>query len=150
AAHGHGLPAVAAALAERLGATRVALYGEVYGSGVQDLGYGADGRGGVPGYAAFDVAAEIEGAVRWLDPAESLPEGALPLVPRLHAGPFDLDVVLELARGAETVSGRGLHLREGVVVRAAADRHSPVLGGRAIAKVVSDAYLTRKGGTEFE
>lgn len=150
AAHGHGLPAVAAALAERLGATRVALYGEVYGSGVQDLGYGADGRGGVPGYAAFDVAAEIDGAVRWLDPAESLPEGALPLVPRLHAGPFDLDVVLELARGAETVSGRGLHLREGVVVRAAADRHSPVLGGRAIAKVVSDAYLTRKGGTEFE
>jgi len=36
------------------------------------------------------------------------------------------------------------------VIRTADDRHSDTLGGRAIAKVVSDAYLTRKGGTEYE
>lgn len=30
------------------------------------------------------------------------------------------------------------------------ERYSPVTGGRAIAKAVSGAYLTRKGGTEFE
>jgi RNA ligase (TIGR02306 family) len=71
-------------------------------------------------------------------------------VPRLYEGPFDIDRVLEWATGRETVSGRGLHLREGVVVRPAEERHSPVTGGRAIAKAVSPAYLTRKGGTEFE
>ncbi len=42
------------------------------------------------------------------------------------------------------------YLREGVVIRAMVERHSPVTGGRAIAKAVSPAYLTRKGGTEYE
>lgn len=139
-----------AALAEDLGASRIGVYGEVYGNGVQDLGYGTDARRGLPGFAAFDVCADIGGQPRRLDPA-TLPTGDLPLVPRLYDGPFDLATVLDLAaQGAETVSGRALHLREGVVVRAADHRWSPVPGGRAIAKVVSDAYVTRKGGTEYE
>ncbi len=147
---GHGLPAVAARLADRLGAARVGIYGEVYGQGVQDLGYGATARtGDGPGYAAFDVCAEIDGRVRWLDPFALLP-GEVPLVPKLFEGAFELDRVLGLAEGAETVSGRALHLREGVVIRAAEERWSEALGGRAVAKVVGDAYLTRKGGTEYE
>jgi RNA ligase (TIGR02306 family) len=87
--------------------------------------------------------------VRWLDAAEVL-AGELPLVPRLFEGPYDSARVLELASGRETVSGRGLHLREGVVIRPAVERYSAVTGGRAIAKAVSAAYLTRKGGTEYE
>ncbi|MET9962846.1 RNA ligase (ATP) [Streptomyces sp. NPDC006326] len=152
AVRGHQVPEAAAKLAARLGASRVGLFGEVYGAGVQDLAYGTDVRsgGGAPGYAVFDVSAEIDGQVRWLDPAELFTDGELPLVPRLFEGPYDLDVVLELASGRETVSGRALHLREGVVIRPATERHSPVLGGRAIAKAVSPAYLTRKGGTEYE
>ncbi|MEU6946463.1 RNA ligase (ATP) [Streptomyces sp. NPDC046316] len=150
AVHGHGVPAVAARLAARLGARRVGLFAEVYGAGVQDLGYGANARGEQVGYAVFDVSAEIDGQVRWLDPAEVLEPGELPLVPRLYAGPYDLDVVVGLASGRETVSGRELHLREGVVIRPATERYSPVVGGRAIAKAVSPAYLTRKGGTEYE
>ncbi|SEG15626.1 RNA ligase, DRB0094 family [Actinacidiphila yanglinensis] len=149
AVRGHGLPAVAAALAERLGADRIGIYGEVYGSGVQDLGYGANAGAGLPGYAAFDVCADIGGQLSWYDPADLL-DGELPLVPRLFHGPFDLDRVLALAAGNETVSGRELHIREGVVIRTADGRYSPDLGGRAIAKVVADAYLTRKGGTEYE
>lgn len=149
AVRGYGLPQLAADLAGKLGATRVGIYGEVYGSGVQDLGYGVDARRELPGFAAFDVCAEIGGRLSWLDPAE-LPVGELPLVPRLFHGPFDLDRVLELAQGRETVSGRGAHIREGVVVRTADGTYSPVIGGRAIAKVVGDAYLTRKGGTEYE
>ncbi|MFI6643338.1 RNA ligase (ATP) [Streptomyces sp. NPDC050504] len=151
AVHGHGAARVAARLAEELGATRVGIFGEVYGSGVQDLAYGADARreDGV-GYAVFDVSAEVDGAVRWLDPAEVLADGELPLVPRLYEGPYDEAAVLALASGAETVSGRGLHLREGVVVRPAVERYSGVVGGRAIAKAVSGAYLTRKGATEYE
>ncbi|THC45586.1 RNA ligase (ATP) [Streptomyces sp. A1499] len=149
AVRGHGVADAAARLAERLGASRVGVFGEVYGDGVQDLSYGADGRRDTLGYAAFDVSAEIDGQVRWLD-AAALLDGQLPLVPRLHEGPYDAGRVLELASGRETVSGRGLHLREGVVIRPAVERYSPVTGGRAIAKAVSAAYLTRKGGTEYE
>lgn len=149
AIRGHGVPEAAARLAERLGARRVGIFGEVFGAGVQDLTYGADGRRETLGYAVFDVSAEIDGVVRWLDPAELL-DGELPLVPRLHEGPYDIERVLEIASGRETVSGRGLHLREGVVIRPAAERYSAVTGGRAIAKAVSPAYLTRKGGTEYE
>ncbi|UQW99767.1 RNA ligase (ATP) [Streptomyces sp. RerS4] len=152
AVRGHGVPEVAARLAGRLGATRVGIFAEVYGAGVQDLGYGA--RSGdadtPPGYAVFDVSAEVDGQVRWLDPAEVLEDGELPLVPRLYTGPYEPERVLELASGRETVSGKGLHLREGVVVRPVTERYSPVVGGRAIAKAVSPAYLTRKGGTEYE
>ncbi|MEU6092313.1 RNA ligase (ATP) [Streptomyces sp. NPDC047085] len=149
AVRGHGVAEAAARLCERLGATRVGIFGEVYGAGVQDLTYGADGRRDTLGYAAFDVSAELDGAVRWLDPAEVL-DGELPLVPRLFSGPYDIERVLELASGRETVSGKGLHLREGVVIRPVVERYSPVTGGRAIAKAVSPAYLTRKGGTEYE
>ncbi len=150
AVHGHGLPAVAERLAKRLGARRVGLFGEVYGAGVQDLAYGADGRSETVGYALFDVSADIDGQIHWLDPAEVLEPGEVPLVPRLYAGPYDLDAVLAHAGGRETVSGRETHLREGVVIRPATERYSPVVGGRAIAKAVSPAYLTRKGGTEYE
>ncbi|MFG2345348.1 RNA ligase (ATP) [Streptomyces phaeochromogenes] len=149
AVHGHGVAAAAARLAERLGARRVGVFGEVYGAGVQDLTYGADGRRETLGYAVFDVSAEIDGEVRWLDATELL-TGELPLVPRLYEGPYDIGRVLEFASGRETVSGQGLHLREGVVIRTATERYSPVTGGRAVAKAVSPAYLTRKGGTEYE
>lgn len=149
AVRGHGVAEAAAELAARLGARRVGIFGEVYGAGVQDLAYGADGRRDTLGYAVFDVSAEIDGRVRWLDAAELL-DGRLPLVPRLFTGPYDSGRVLEIATGRETVSGRGLHLREGVVIRAAVERHSAVTGGRAMAKAVSPAYLTRKGGTEYE
>ncbi|MEY9990137.1 RNA ligase (TIGR02306 family) [Streptomyces sp. V4I8] len=149
AVRGHGVAEAAARLADRLGARRVGVFGEVYGAGVQDLTYGADGRRESLGYAVFDVSAEIDGRVRWLDAAEVL-EGELPLAPRLFEGPYDIERVLEVATGCETVSGRELHLREGVVIRPAVERYSTVTGGRAIAKAVSPAYLTRKGGTEYE
>ncbi|MFG2295951.1 RNA ligase (ATP) [Streptomyces sp. NPDC048603] len=149
AVRAHGVPEAAARLAERLGASRVGIFGEVYGAGVQDLSYGSDARTEGPGLAVFDVSADIDGQVRWLD-AAALLDGELPLVPRLFEGPYELDTVLELAGGQETVSGRAVHLREGVVIRPATERYSPVTGGRAIAKAVSPAYLTRKGGTEYE
>ncbi|RAY13578.1 RNA ligase (ATP) [Actinomadura craniellae] len=151
AVEAHGVVAAAARIAQRYGADRVGVFGEVYGKGVQDLAYGTDGRG--PGYAAFDVAVVDAGGRRWLDPDELagvLAEVGLPAVPRLYAGPYDQAALLELAGGRETVSGRAAHLREGLVVRPAAERYSPVTGGRAIAKFVSPAYLTRKGGTEYE
>ncbi|PYC80876.1 RNA ligase (ATP) [Streptomyces tateyamensis] len=149
AVRAHGVAEVAARLAERLGAERVGLFGEVFGAGVQDLDYGSSARTELPGYAVFDVSAVIDGQLHWL-PAAELLAGELPLVPELWRGPFDTETVFAHATGRETLSGRAVHLREGVVIRPVTERHSPVLGGRAIAKAVSPAYLTRKGGTEYE
>ncbi|MEZ0068107.1 RNA ligase (TIGR02306 family) [Streptacidiphilus sp. MAP12-20] len=151
AARGFDLPAVASRLAERLGASRVGIFGEVYGAGVQDLAYGADVRSGAPGFVVFDLSYDDgSGIVRWLDPQDWLADD-LPVVPRLFAGPFETESVLALAEGSETLSGRALHIREGVVVRPRVERRSTALGSsRAIAKVINPAYLTRQGGTEFE
>ncbi|MFI6980837.1 RNA ligase (ATP) [Embleya sp. NPDC050154] len=152
----HRLPEAAAELAARYGAARVGVFGEVFGQGVQDLGYGAQGRSELPGFAVFDVAlADAGGAVRRVD-AERLAEllgglqTVLPMVPTLYAGPYDEAALLALAEGRETVSGTAAHLREGIVIRPARERYSDVVGGRAIGKIVSAAYLTRKGGTEYE
>ncbi|MFF0292216.1 RNA ligase (ATP) [Kitasatospora sp. NPDC004614] len=150
AVRAYGIPELAARIADRLGASRVGIFGEVFGEGVQDLGYGASSRTEQPpGYAAFDVSAVIDGQLHWLD-ASQLLAGELPVVPELWRGPFDAERVLELAEGRETVTGRQLHTREGVVVRPAVERYSWVLGGRAIVKAVGGGYLTRKGGTEYE
>lgn len=153
AVRAHRVPETARAIAERCGAARVGVFGEVYGTGVQDLGYGT--KKGAPGYAVFDIAVDVEGEIRWLDADELLDvleaiDDAPRTVPRLFAGAYDEARLFELARGEETVSGHAVHLREGLVVRPAKERYSPILGGRAIAKFVSDDYLTRKGGTEYE
>jgi RNA ligase (TIGR02306 family) len=154
AARTYRLPEVAAKVAAQYGARRVGIFGEVYGKGVQDLAYGAD-AGLALGYAAFDVSIDVDGVVRWLDPAEMravLADVApdLPLVPELYAGPYDEALLLDLATGRETVSGTAAHIREGVVVRAASEHRNDVVGGRTIGKIVSADYLTRKGGTEYE
>ncbi|MFY7066126.1 RNA ligase (ATP) [Nocardiopsis changdeensis] len=149
----HGVPEAARRIAEKFGAARVGVFGEVFGAGVQDLGYGEHGRSERPGYAVFDVRLDVDGTVSWVDAADLpglLAEVGLPAVPELYNGPYDEAALFEAAQGDETWSGRAAHLREGVVVRPSRERYSPVLAGRAIAKFVSDAYLTRKGGTEYE
>lgn len=149
----HGVDKAARALAERFGASRVGVFGEVFGAGVQDLKYGETGRSERPGYAVFDIRLDLNGESRWIDAADLpalLTEVDLPAVPVLYDGPYDEAALFAAAEGRETWSGAALHLREGVVVRPARERFSEVLVGRTIAKFVSDAYLTRKGGTEFE
>ncbi|MEV0733627.1 RNA ligase (ATP) [Polymorphospora sp. NPDC050346] len=149
AVRAHAVAEVAADLVAKFSASRVGIFGEVFGKGVQDLGYGAD-AGRVPGYAAFDIAVETPGdGLVWLAPAEvaDLLDGRLPMVPTLYAGPYDEAALIALADGT-TVLGDGTHIREGIVVRPAARRESA--SSRMIGKLVSPAYLTRKGGTEFE
>jgi RNA ligase (TIGR02306 family) len=139
-------------VARACGASRVGVFGEVYGRGVQDLPYGVN-AGVRPGYAAFDVAVDDEDGVRWLALDEYAPlaaEHGVPLVPVLFRGAYDEAALTALAEGVETVSGTGANLREGLVVRPAVERYSEVTAGRAVGKLVSPAYLTRRGGTEFE
>lgn len=132
---------------------KVAIYGEVYGRGVQDLHYGANvGHDETIGFRVFDIRIEESDGKRWwvdsIVLAGVCAVHGLKMVPVLHTGPFDVDVVREHASGKTTIGGD--HIREGVVIRPLIERHSDVLGGRAIAKYVSPDYLTRTGGTEYE
>lgn len=138
-------------LAELLEARRLGLFGETYGAGVQDLHYGVSGRN-EPGFVVFDLYVEGPAYSGWLDQGKLRRFCALvslPVAPELYHGSYDYNKLAALAEGP-TVLGGGVHLREGLVVRPLSERRSEVLGGRAIAKFVSEAYLTRKGGTEYE
>ncbi|WP_446222697.1 RNA ligase (ATP) [Nocardia sp. IBHARD005] len=157
AVRAHRLDEAARKLAAALDADRIGLFGEVYGAGVQDLHYGASAaHDSSLGFGLFDIAVDTGTApVRWLGHHEisDLLDDlglALPRVPILYEGAYDAQLLLELAEGAETVSGAGTNIREGLVVRPATERTSPILGGRAIGKIVSAAYLLRDGGTEYE
>ncbi|MEV0294311.1 RNA ligase (ATP) [Nocardia sp. NPDC050710] len=157
AVHRFGLIEAARKLAEAFDLARVGFFGEVYGAGVQDLHYGAAAaRDETLGYALFDIAVDpAPEPLRWLDHAEigaALADLgiAVPRVPVLYEGPYDSELLLRLAEGTETVTGTAANIREGLVVRPATERRSDVLGGRAIGKIVSNAYLLRDGGTEYE
>jgi RNA ligase (TIGR02306 family) len=156
AVRAYGLVDVAKNLAKHLGVNRLGLFGEVFGSGVQDLKYGADAtRNDGIGYALFDIGyADGTGGYQYfshglwpvLAASGLLP---VPTVPVLYDGPYDYDILSVLAEGYEQVSGGELHMREGLVVRSAIADRSRAHGWR-VAKFVSVAYLMRRGGTEFE
>jgi RNA ligase (TIGR02306 family) len=153
AVRAHSLDVLCKEIAADLGASSVGLFGEVYGSGVQDLTYGLRNNA-APGYACFDVFIVPEGAHRgrWLERSElaALCQDRCQVVPVLYEGPYDYEALHALAEGSESLSGHASHLREGIVIRAVSERYSPVTGNRAIAKLVSAGYLLRHGGTEYE
>lgn len=163
AAKKYKLAELAKDLADTFHAERVGLYGEVYGKGVQDLHYGADAsRDETLGFALFDAAFQLPGkpaqffdAELWdLAVAPSARHAGppqAPFVPVLYTGQYDYDTIAALAEGKETVSGKELHTREGVVVRPHRETRSEATGGRKIAKFVGAGYLTRSGDvTEYE
>lgn len=127
------------------GAHPVAILGEVFGKGVQDLDYGTT----APTFRVFDMRIGRE----WLGPdAVSYWAKDLPCVPTLYTGPFDRTAIEAVRDGVTTVGGT--NVREGVVVRSMVPRDHPI-HGRKIAKFISPAYLLRKvkgGGeaTEFQ
>ncbi len=130
----------------------VYVLGEVFGGGVQDLAYGMSaGRDESLGFRVFDIYVGVPGQGRYLSSDElDAAVAALELkrVPLLYRGAMSAQALAEHTSGRETISGRGLHLREGVVIRPVIERRHPLLG-RVQLKSVSGAYLTRKGGTEF-
>ncbi len=132
----------------------VTLLGEVFGQGVQDLHYGEHARSSEapPGLRVFDIYLGRRGSGRVLGDAEldaARFYRGVPRVPVLYRGPFSPPVVATLTDGAETLSGKALHLREGVVIRNQHERQDR-RAGRVQLKSVSAAYLLRKGGTELQ
>lgn len=129
---------------------RIAVYGEVYGVGVQDLGYSES-----VGLRLFDVRVDdawmsqyiVQALCSFLSQAEW--GFQIQAVPVLYDGPYDYDKIAEIAEGPSTLPG-ARNIREGVVVRSPHERIDGS-GARVIAKFISEAYLTRKGAqTEFE
>lgn len=136
------------------GINKVGIFGETFGK-VQDLTYGFTGEN--YGFRLFDIFVDYTagGATesRWLNPVEVQElavEGGVLTVPRLYQGPFSIAKIEELANGQEQVSGKELHIREGVVVRPVDRGIGYDSGKERIGKFVSEAYLTRGGNaTEY-
>jgi RNA ligase (TIGR02306 family) len=153
AARAYELKGKAAAIAERYNLLRVGIFGEVFGAGVQDLAYGAStAKDETLGYRVFDIKVGDALGLTWVN-ANQLhnvcAEFDLPPVPLLYSGPFDLEALKAVASGTTKIGGG--NIREGVVIRPAREGYSPITGGRAIAKLISPAYLLRKGDvTEYE
>ena len=122
----------------------ILLFGEIYG--VQDLKY--DFKPDAINFRAFDM--RLNGM--YLDLGILRMECHLfgvPMVPVLYQGPFSKDILLEHTVGKETLSGRGLHVREGVVVKPVVERTEGRLphNGRVCFKSINPAYLLRRGDT---
>lgn len=124
------------------------LLGEVYGKGVQDLNYDDE-----LGFRVFDVVTGYRSQQRymnWEDACILIKQLDLKTVPELYKGPFSKQTLEQYTTGKETVSGKSIHLREGVVVKPLIERYDPELG-RVILKSVSADYLLRKGNaTEYQ
>lgn len=132
-------------------AERIALYGEVYGPGIQDLTYG------IPEFqfVAFDLRFDD----MWINhdrftdllvEAQFTADVHVPRVPVLYYGPYSYDLLRTCAEG-QTVLGYEAQIREGLVLRPVVERRKGD-GSRVIAKFISESYLTRTNpdATEFE
>jgi RNA ligase (TIGR02306 family) len=127
------------------------VFGELYGSGVQDMAYGLGN--GAKGFRAFDIA--VDGKYLDFDEKVSvLARFGIETVPHLYRGPFSWAVVEEQTYGPTTMcepdeAGRFAG-REGCVVSPVKERYDAQLGGsgRVILKSISADYLARKGGTD--
>jgi RNA ligase (TIGR02306 family) len=69
-------------------------------------------------------------------------------VPILYRGAYELDNILPLKEGLETVSGKGLHIREGVVLIPAKPRLNADLHDLAV-KLISEKYAKKETGEEL-
>jgi hypothetical protein len=130
----------------------VVLFGEIYGTGVQDLWYGLEN--GVA-FRAFDLA--VNGKYLDWDVKQQLCEHfGVAMVPILYRGPFHRERLEEYVSGPTTLcpadkAGR-FKGREGIVITPARERAVTTethVFERLILKAISFDYLERKGGTEY-
>jgi RNA ligase (TIGR02306 family) len=116
------------------------LYGEIYGSGVQDLDYGLSN--GKKGFAAFDLSIGHK-YCSWDYTKKICERYQIPLVPELFRGPYTKSVVEQFTSGhSHVVTAPTTHIREGIVVKPICERVHPEIG-RVILKNISIDYLER-------
>lgn len=123
------------------------VFGEVFGKNVQDLEYGLT----EPSFNAFDICVGYRGQQRYYYPEEFFDMClmlGIATVPFIYTGEFSKEKMYELTSGYETLSGKKANIREGLVIRPMEERYVPDLG-RVILKSISETYLLRKHGTEY-
>lgn len=113
----------------------VIIYGEIYGSGVQNLQYGYNGQ---TVYAAFDIA--INGKFLSFDDCVKLfNEYGIPMAPILYRGEYSFNKIQEVACGNTTLMDGDAHIREGVVMKPVVEQAHPKIG-RVIFKCKNPDY----------
>lgn len=133
------------AISKNHGGASVVVFGEIYGSSVQDMAYGLSN--GQKDFRAFDIA--VDGEYLNFDVKRRyLSNWKVPMVPILWTGPFASDKIEELTDGDTTFEVKqGFTGREGVVITPLFERNDDTIG-RVILKSISADYLARKGGTD--
>jgi RNA ligase (TIGR02306 family) len=117
---------------------------EVFGPGVQDLTYTKEVTA-----RAFDLLAGTREYVNY-SPFSQMQEICknieIETVPLLYSGPYSKEIMLQHTNGKTTLDAD--HIREGIVIKSASEELHPKYG-RKIAKSISEKYLLRKNGSEF-
>lgn len=131
----------------------VFLMGEVFGRTLngKDVQDGMSYNDEPLAFRAFDICVGNRGVEQYMTHNEFrtfCDLNGVPRVPVLYRGPYSKKVVLDYTDGFTTLADKQ-QIREGVVVKSAVEARNPHYG-RKIAKSVSEAYLLRKGGTEFQ
>jgi RNA ligase (TIGR02306 family) len=130
----------------------IVLFGELFGTGVQDMWYGLENRFG---FRAFDLA--VNGRYVDFDIKEELfARFGIETAPMLYRGPFSRSRVEEYVNGPTTLcppdrAGK-FKGREGIVITPVRERSVTTetkVFERLILKAISFDYLERKGGTEY-
>lgn len=125
--------------------TPIYVLGETFGKGVQDLTYGLT----KPSFRVFDIYVGIPGQGHYMawEKVKWLCDGfKVETVPVVYMGPFSREKLLEVTGGKDLISGT--NMREGVVVKPLFERNDDEIG-RVVLKSVSEEYLLRHKGTEF-
>ncbi len=121
------------------------IYGEIYGSGIQDLTYGK-GDGDID-LAVFDIKDSGTNRYLYYPTMESwVKMMKLPLAPEVYRGPFSVEALKEHTSGKSLLCGS--QIREGVVCRSLQFSFDNRVG-RKFVKSVSPEYLTRGNATEY-
>ena len=121
--------------------------GEVHGKGIQKKYYYGSA---FPIFRVFDVyvGTPLDGRFLSWDEMHHPRFDGFGKVPLLYRGGYDKEKITALKDGDSTVPNTA-HIREGIVIKSDPDRRDEMLG-RVILKSVSDAHLTKQGGTEYE
>jgi RNA ligase (TIGR02306 family) len=124
----------------------VVIAGEVFGFGVQDLTYGA--KPNELFFRAFDVyvGTRADGTYMHDFVVDNILEKMkIQRVPVLYRGVYDFGVINNLIQNSMEIDFDENQIREGAVIKSQMERKTEI--GRACAKLISEAYLLRKGNT---
>lgn len=126
------------------------LLGEIFGQGVQDLTYGVQ----KPQFRLFDVfigypRADMGGRYLTAFELSQLQDvfPAISYVPVLYDGILTREIIEEYTDGMDTIQGN--NIREGIIIKPFRDIITVGELDRVILKSVSNDYLFRKNGTEY-